>query len=80
MKESHNVNLDNNMLYLSIIANEIIDDNKENLFFKGIVVNPNYDTSEIKIRPNESVVYNIKDLYSFIQTHFNHDHVHDEVL
>lgn len=80
MKESHDVNIDNNMLYLSIIANEIIDDNKENLFFKGIVVNPNYDTSEIKIRPNESVVYNIKDLYSFIQTHFNHDHEHDEVL
>lgn len=77
MKKDYNVTIDNNMLYLSIIANEIIDDNKENLFFKGIVVNPNYDTSEIKIRSNETVVYNIKDLYSFIQTHFNGDHDYD---
>jgi hypothetical protein len=77
MKKEHGVNIDNNMLYLSIIANEIIDDNKENLFFKGIVVNPNYDTSEIKVRSNETVVYNMKDLYAFIQTHFNHDHGHE---
>lgn len=74
MKTEHRINIDNNMLYLSIIANEIIDDNKENLFFKGIVVNPNYDTSEIKVRSNETVVYNMKDLYTFIQTHFNHGH------
>jgi len=73
MKSKHDVIINDNMLYLSIIANEIIDDNKENLFFKGIVQNPNYDINEIKIRENESIIYNIKDFYTFIQTHFTHD-------
>jgi hypothetical protein len=73
MKNKHNVIINDNMLYLSIIANEIIDDNKENLFFKGIVQNPNYDINAIKIRENESIIYNIKDFYTFIQTHFTHD-------
>ena len=73
MKDKHNVEINNNTLYLSIISNDIIDDNKENLFFKGIVKKPDYDINEIKLYSNESVVYNMKDFYNYVKTHFNHD-------
>lgn len=73
MKVKHDVHIDNNTLYLSIISNDIIDDNKENLFFKGIVQKPEYDINEIKLYSNESIVYNMKDFYNYINTHFDHN-------
>jgi len=70
MKHKHNIILNNNMLYLSIIANEIIDDNVENLFINDIIKQSD-ETSELKHRDTETVVYNLDDFNTFIKNNFN---------
>lgn len=66
MKNKHNVDINNNSLYLSIISNEIIDDNVKNTLFNGVVALNIANTNEVKLQNNESLLTNYNDLSSFI--------------
>jgi hypothetical protein len=70
MKSKHNIDINNNSLYLSIISNEIIDDNVKNSLFNGNVTLNIVNTKEVKLQSNESLLTNYNDLYSYISSYF----------
>jgi hypothetical protein len=70
MKDKYNETIDNNSLYLSIISNEIIDDNIKNSFFNGVVTLNNLNTKEVKLQQNESLLSNYNDLKTFMKSYY----------
>ena len=70
MRTKYKINIQYNALYLSIISNEIIEDNVKNSFFNGIVSLHNFNTNEVKLQNNESLLLNVNDLQMFTKTHF----------
>lgn len=72
MKDKHNESINNNSLYLSIISNEIIDDNIKNSFFNGVVTLNNLNAKEVKLQQNESLLSNYNDLKTFMKSYYQH--------
>lgn len=65
MKNKHNIDINNNSLYLNIISNELIDD-IDNLFLNGIVKKYQNDYDDFKQFNNETLIFNLDDLKKII--------------
>lgn len=54
-------------IILKSIANEICNDNKENLILNNIVTSYDFNKNDVKKRDSESVLLNIDDIYKWIK-------------
>lgn len=54
-------------IILKHIANEICNDNKENLILNNIVTNYDFNKNDVKLRDSESILLNIDDIYNWIK-------------
>ena len=64
MKTKHNIILNDDDLYLNIISNEIIDNNVEKMFLKG-VIRKDSESDDLKKNNNETIIFNLSDLNNF---------------
>jgi hypothetical protein len=71
IQQVENIKLDNDLLQFIFkhIANEVLNDNKENLLLNNIVISDIFDPNEIIKRDNESVLLNIDDIKKWIKKH-----------
>ena len=59
----------NNISLLKVIANELLNDNKENLILNNIVTTTVFNRNEAIIRDSESILLNIDDIRKWIKKH-----------
>lgn len=57
---------DNDFIF-KVIANEILNDNKENLILNNIITSDSFNKSDIIIRDSESILLNIDDIRKWIK-------------
>lgn len=70
IKELDNVNVDKtniSLIMLKSIANEILNDNKENLLINNIVTRNDFNKNDVQLQDNESLLLNINDIYKWIK-------------
>lgn len=61
--------LELNITLLKAIANEIINDNKENLILNNIITSDTFNKNDVIIRDSESILLNIDDIRQWIKHH-----------
>lgn len=65
-----NLNIDNSdTSLLKVIANEILNDNKENLILNNIITSDTFNKNEVIVRDSESILLNIDDIRKWIKKH-----------
>lgn len=57
------------LTFLKSIANEMINDNKENLILHNIITNDTFNKNDVKIRTSESILLNIDDIRQWIKNY-----------
>jgi hypothetical protein len=65
-----NLNVPNdNITLLKVIANEILNDNKERLILNNIITSDTFNKNEVIVRDSESILLNIDDIRKWIKKH-----------
>ena len=64
-----NKGINNDISLLKVIANELLNDNKENLILNNIVTTDVFNRNEAIIRDSESILLNIDDIRKWIKKH-----------
>lgn len=69
--KSDNIDQSTLLFIYNIIANEILNDNKENLLLNNIVISDNINKNDINLHDTESILLNINDIINWINKYKN---------